>query len=526
MNRWLFSLGVLLVGLSLLAHTLPALPRAQAQTDQRCFEETGFCIAGRIREFWEQQGGLPVFGFPTTPQREELVEGQPRQVQWFQRNRLELHPENTPPYDVLLGRVGVTVLEQQGRDWWLFEREEARENCRFFAETWKNVCDPILAAWRINGIEIDGLPGKSEAENLALFGLPVSVLQTETLPDGSQRQVQWFERARFELHPENAPPFNVQLGLLGNEVQTNSPGSPPEPTPVPQEPTPVPQEPTPVPPPPARAGRIAYHTLQNGTFDVYTMNADGSDKVRLTGSNANDFFPAWSPDGNRIAFVSDREGNFEIYIVNADGTGLTRVTNDPARDEQPAWSPDGAFLAFASTREQNGAQNQDIYVTTPDGQSLFRITDHPSEDAFPVWSPDGNRIAYASNREGHYDIYSMDPDGANKERLTDNNANDAYPSWSPNSARIVFASGRASGGEDNNLELYLMNADGSAEARLTEVQGADFAPDWSPDGTAIVFASTRGDNQDIYRLDLNNLAQTRLTDHPARDGAPRWQRLP
>ncbi|MGQ9550502.1 MAG: hypothetical protein ACUVWS_17950 [Roseiflexus sp.] len=46
-----------------------------AQTNERCFPETGLCIAGRIREFWAQNGGLPVFGFPITPLQEELIEG-------------------------------------------------------------------------------------------------------------------------------------------------------------------------------------------------------------------------------------------------------------------------------------------------------------------------------------------------------------------------------------------------------------------------------------------------------------------
>lgn len=202
-----------------------------AQTDERCFPETGFCIAGRIREFWEQNGGLPVFGFPITPQREELIEGQSLQVQWFQRNRLELHPENARPYDVLLGRLGADLLTLQGRDPFLFPKSESQAGCRFFPETGHNVCGDILSAWRANGLEIDGNSGKTEAENLALFGLPLSDPITETLGDGKQYTVQWFERARFELHPENAPPYNVLLGLLGSEVAAAS--SQPKPLPPP-----------------------------------------------------------------------------------------------------------------------------------------------------------------------------------------------------------------------------------------------------------------------------------------------------
>lgn len=188
--------------------------------DQRCFSETGFCIAGRIRSYWEQNGGLPVFGFPLTAQGEEIIEGRAIQVQWFERNRLELHPANPRPYDVLLGRLGADRLAQRGYDWQSVAPETPQAGCRFFAETGRNVCGPILAAWRANGLELDGRPGFNESENLALFGLPITGLITERLSDGRDYQVQYFERARFELHPENAPPFNVLLGLLGHEVRT------------------------------------------------------------------------------------------------------------------------------------------------------------------------------------------------------------------------------------------------------------------------------------------------------------------
>ncbi|GAB4213381.1 MAG: hypothetical protein OHK0022_50450 [Roseiflexaceae bacterium] len=234
--------------LLLVALLLPMLlpPAAgQAQTAERCFPETGFCIAGRIRQFWEQNGGLAVFGFPIGPQEGQAIEGRVLQVQPFERNRLELHPENQPPYDVLLGRLGADRLAQQGRDPFTFPRSEPQPGCRFFVETGHNVCGDILAAWRANGLELDGRRGKTEGESLGLFGLPLSDLQTETLGDGRQYQVQWFERARFELHPENAPPYNVLLGLLGSETRTTTPGPDPAAPPAPPAP---PAEPNELPP--------------------------------------------------------------------------------------------------------------------------------------------------------------------------------------------------------------------------------------------------------------------------------------
>lgn len=220
-------LGGMMLGLALTA-SLAFVPPIKAQTGERCFPETGFCISGRIREFWEQNGGLSVFGFPISPLQEELIEGKPFQVQWFERNRLELHPENRRPYDVLLGRLGVDRLNSQGRDWFAFPKSAPQSGCRFFPETGHNICGAFLSRWRADGLELDGMPGKTIAENLALFGLPLSEMVEETLSDGKTYQVQWFERARFEMHPENPPQYRVLLGLLGKEVRTSAaqPASP------------------------------------------------------------------------------------------------------------------------------------------------------------------------------------------------------------------------------------------------------------------------------------------------------------
>ncbi len=188
---------------------------------ERCFAEVPYCITGRIRQYWEENGGLPVFGFPISAQQEEMIEGQPYQVQWFERNRLELHPENARPYDVLLCRLGVDVLTTQGRDWQSFEKTGEQDGCVFFPDTGQSACGEVLAAWRANGLEMDGQAGFSQTENMALFGQPVSPPMTETLSDGNTYTVQYFERARFELHPENNPPYNVLLGLLGNAMRGN-----------------------------------------------------------------------------------------------------------------------------------------------------------------------------------------------------------------------------------------------------------------------------------------------------------------
>jgi hypothetical protein len=218
MSRTFFVLAII-GALSLLAG------HVRAQSEQRCFPETGFCISGQLRAFWERQGGLPVFGFPTDTQHRGNIEGTSLQAQWFERTRLELHPENSPPYEVLLGRIGVERLEQQGRDWHDFPVIGPGADCRTFSETGHSICRAFLSYWEEHGFELDGQPGVSYSESLALFGLPLSDIHIEEI-EGRAFLVQWFERARFELHPENSPPYNVLLGLLGNEVRVASTASP------------------------------------------------------------------------------------------------------------------------------------------------------------------------------------------------------------------------------------------------------------------------------------------------------------
>jgi hypothetical protein len=151
-----------------------------------------------------------VFGYPLTAQADT-----PRPRQTFERTRFEYHAENAPPYDVLLGRVGVETLQAQGRDWQTFETvDSAPEGCLYFAETQHSLCGAFLSYWQNQGLEFDGQAGSSYAESLALFGFPISEPQEETLEDGSTRLVQWFERARFEYHPDHEPDYQVLLGRL------------------------------------------------------------------------------------------------------------------------------------------------------------------------------------------------------------------------------------------------------------------------------------------------------------------------
>jgi subtilisin family serine protease len=189
--------------------------RAAPTGDSIYFEATGHNLRGAFRSYWEANGGLPIFGYPISAEFiERSDDGREYVVQYFERHRFEYHPENAPPYDVLIARMGDIVLQQNGVNWFEFTKESPQPGCAYFETTGHNLCEPFLSAWRAGGIEIDGQPGRSFEESLALFGQPLSPAQVAQLPDGRLLIVQWFERARFEDHG----PEGVLLGLLGNEL--------------------------------------------------------------------------------------------------------------------------------------------------------------------------------------------------------------------------------------------------------------------------------------------------------------------
>ncbi|MBA3946622.1 MAG: glycoside hydrolase family 99-like domain-containing protein [Herpetosiphonaceae bacterium] len=180
------------------------------------FPQTGQTVSGRLLDYWQHNGGLSVFGLPLDAQAPGQTPDGLFQAQLFERNRLELHPENARPYDVLLGRLGADTLSSQGRPWETLPKEQPKAGCRFFPQTGHNLCEPFLSYWRSHGLDL-GQPGITDQEALALFGMPISGVSNERNSSGDTVPTQWFERARFEHHTENPPPYDILLGRLGAE---------------------------------------------------------------------------------------------------------------------------------------------------------------------------------------------------------------------------------------------------------------------------------------------------------------------
>lgn len=171
-----------------------------ATADRVYFPETGHTLSVGFKAFWESRGGVAVFGYPIS---EEFIERDPSTgkaytVQYFERTRFEYRPELAgTPYAVSLGRLGVELAGQE------FPRAPAMADTtglRYFDQTGHSLSGAFLEYWNANG-------------GVDVFGYPISEPFEQ---DGYL--VQYFERARFELRPENPPRSQVLLARLGVEL--------------------------------------------------------------------------------------------------------------------------------------------------------------------------------------------------------------------------------------------------------------------------------------------------------------------
>jgi WD40 repeat protein len=218
--------------------------------------------------------------------------------------------------------------------------------------------------------------------------------------------------------------------------------------------------------------------------DIYVIGTNGTGLARLTTQGGNGS-PAWSSRG-QIAFATSRHGgDLELYVMNENGTNPIRLTTSAGTDDGPSWSPDGAKIVFRSAR----AGNSELYVVNADGSGVARLTTSDAAEFSPAWSSTG-KIAFISNRDhANGEIYVMNADGSNVVRLTNNTVPESAPAWSPDGSLIAFARQECSGywcGDD----IFVMNADGSNQTRAATGWGLyrwHIEPAWAPNGSAISF---------------------------------------
>ena len=180
---------------------VPGLATETAQGESQTFPETGKTVTGRFLQYWDQNGGLPQQGYPISGEMQERsdLDGKTYLVQYFERAVFEAHPENQLPYDVLLSQLGTFRYREKYPNGAPGQRANNTAGSVLFRETGKRVGGRFLTYWQVHG-------------GLAQQGYPISEEFTEQSDlDGNTYTVQYFERAVFELHPQNQPPYDLLL---------------------------------------------------------------------------------------------------------------------------------------------------------------------------------------------------------------------------------------------------------------------------------------------------------------------------
>ncbi len=183
---------------------VPVVAAGPTPVSGRLFPETGQTVAGQFLTYWQGHGGLAQQGLPISGEFSEVndLDGKPYTVQYFERAVFERHPANVAPFDVLLSQLGTFQYKRKYPNG-APSQQVNTQNPRRFAETGHTLGGRFRTYWEAHG-------------GLAQQGFPISEEFTE-VSDLNHKPylVQYFERAVFEYHPENAAPFDVLLSQLG-----------------------------------------------------------------------------------------------------------------------------------------------------------------------------------------------------------------------------------------------------------------------------------------------------------------------
>lgn len=250
--------------------------------------------------------------------------------------------------------------------------------------------------------------------------------------------------------------------------------------------------------------RIAFVSKKSGSKEIYVMDYDGYNAVRLTNDRVICGSPSISKDGTKVAYTSYKSGYPDVYVQNIKGGTRTRVAAFGGLNSGAAFSPDGGELALTLSKDGN----PELYTCSAGGGGFSRLTETRGAEACPTWSPEGSKIAYAFDGPGLPQIYTIGSGGGTGRALTSSGYN-TEPSWAQVTGFIAFT--RRAG---DGFNIMAMNSDGSEVTTYTSGE----RPSWAPDGRHLVFFKGGG----LYVLDVSSGRSIQLRQDLGSCSEPSW----
>lgn len=272
-------------------------------------------------------------------------------------------------------------------------------------------------------------------------------------------------------------------------------------------------------------GRIIFTCTRGDYNHLCMVNRDGTGLLRLTDEFANDYYPAFSPQGGAIAFASNRSlGTFDLYFMVLSTSSLVQLTNEIGNAFSPDFSPDGERVLFANKDEKGQTS---LYTVDRTGENLRMFFEGPNfagptSIVGAAWSPDGKTAAFAMSTTElfEYEIFLINTDGndAPQQLTTGLLGITGSLDWSPDGRYLLV-----SAGPPGDKDIFNIDLQANTIARLT-YGGNNNSPSFSPDGQYIAYNSLRNGGQaDIYIIRSDGTEERQLTNHPEPDWQPQWE---
>jgi Tol biopolymer transport system component len=244
---------------------------------------------------------------------------------------------------------------------------------------------------------------------------------------------------------------------------------------------------------------IVFVSDVDGDREIYRIDFDGNNLLKLTDNAVDDDQPDVSDDGQTIVFVRTESSQQQIWRISGDGTGEAQVTTDTSGSNfNPTLTDDGGLLAFVSNRDGD----HELYIIGSDGSGEIRITFDPGDDIEPSIDAAGTRLAFSSDRNatGGYEVFTADLPGGPIEQVTFNASNARLPSIADNGLGIAALSDW-----DRDREIFYCEFNtllGWVVDQKTHNTWSDIDPDLNGDDGYIVYASGRDGDYEIMVYDL------------------------